>query len=70
MKVKMLRTESGRHPEYGTTGQYHCLTGHEYEVPDELGKAWVKGGVATKVRAPKKEEETKAEPKKGVKNGD
>lgn len=52
-RLKMKNTESGRHAEFGPTGQYHCLVGHQYDVPADLAKAWVRDGVATKVKARK-----------------
>ena len=51
-KVKMLNTETGRYPGFGPTGQYHLLVGHEYEVPEDLGEAWVRQGVAEAVSDP------------------
>jgi len=53
VRLKMKNTESGRHAEFGNTGQYHCKVGHSYDVPADLAKAWVAGGVATKVKAVK-----------------
>jgi hypothetical protein len=68
MKVKMRNTETGSYPDFGTANdQYHCKMGHEYEVPDALGEAWVRKGIATKVRVPKAEA---PKLKKGVKRGD
>ena len=48
-RVKMLMTETGRHPEMP---QYHCRVGHEYDVPDDLAAAWIAKRVAS--AAPKK----------------
>lgn len=68
MKIKMNNTETGSYPGFGTTNdQYHCKAGHEYEVPDALGEAWVSKGIAKKVRMPKAEA---PKPKKEVKRGD
>ena len=53
MRVKMNNTESGLHPDFNDIGQYHCLKGHEYDVPDDLAQAWVAQGIATKVTAKK-----------------
>ena len=55
MKVKMLNTESGRYPGFDN-GQFHCLVGHEYEVPDKLATAWVKQRIAKKVKMVKPKE--------------
>ena len=51
-KVKMLNTETGRYPGFGPTGQFHLLKGHEYEVPEDLGEAWVRQGQAEAVAPP------------------
>lgn len=51
MKVRMLNTETGRYPGFGPTGQYHLYKGHEYEVPEDLGEAWVRQGQAAAVEA-------------------
>jgi hypothetical protein len=48
-RVRMLNTETGRYPGFGPTGQYHVLVGHEYEVPEDLGEAWVRQGQAEAV---------------------
>lgn len=78
MRVKMLVTESGRHPDC-YAGTYHCIVGQEYSMPDDLAKRWVAAGVAKKVRvakpkktAAKKAAETKetTTTEKGVKDGD
>lgn len=58
MIVKMLNTESGRHPGFDT-GSYHLLEGHEYEVPDKLAKAWIAQGICKKVRTAPKESSKK-----------
>jgi len=55
MRVKMKNTESGRHPGFDN-GQYHCLVGHEYEVPEKLARAWVAQGIAAKVKPAKEKE--------------
>lgn len=52
-RLKMNNTESGRHAEFGSTGQYHCMAGREYDVPADLAKSWVADGIATKVKAKK-----------------
>ena len=73
MKVRMLRTESGRYDGFDQTGtgSYHCLTGHEYDVPDALGAAWVKANVAKKVRpAPAPQKTTSKKKSEEVRNGD
>jgi hypothetical protein len=46
----MLMTETGRHPKLP---QYHCLVGHEYDVPDDLAKAWIAKRVADPAAAKK-----------------
>lgn len=61
MRVLMLNTESGRYPGMNDNDQYHCLAGHEYEVVDELARAWVRKGIAKRVRK-------KSKPKEKVKN--
>ena len=52
-RVKMLMTETGRHPEMP---QYHCRVGHEYDVPDDLAAAWIVKRVAVRAAAPKKQD--------------
>lgn len=49
-KVKMLATESGRYEGWTESGGYHCLTGHEYDVPADLAKAWIAQGIAEPVK--------------------
>lgn len=70
MKVKMNNTETGQYPGMRKhTGMdndgYHCLVGHEYDIPDALGKAWVSKGIAKKVKTAT----TKATAKKEKKDG-
>ncbi len=52
IRVRMRNTESGRHADFGPIGTYHCLVGHEYDVPSDLAQAWIQAGVATKAKKP------------------
>lgn len=45
-RIKMLKTETGRHAGFGGNQQYHCRTGLSYDVPDDLAAAWVRLGIA------------------------
>ena len=56
IKVKMENTESGRYPGFFKgTGQFHCLEGHKYDVPEKLARSWIDQGVARRVPKTKKE---------------
>lgn len=50
IRLTMKTTESGRHADFGPTGQYHCLAGHSYDVPEDLAKSWIRAGIATKAK--------------------
>lgn len=52
IRVKMNNTESGRHADFGDNGQFHCLSGHEYDVPTDLGLAWIDQEIASEVKKP------------------
>jgi hypothetical protein len=54
MRIKMRNTESGTHPTATATGSFHFLRGHEYDVPEDLGRPWVAKGIAEEVQAPVK----------------
>ena len=58
MRIRMVTTESGRYPGFFNkdTNQYHCLVGHEYDVPDALASAWVAQGFAVQVKVTKAKE--------------
>lgn len=58
IRCKMNETQSGRHAGFTATGQFHCLFGHEYDVPADLAEHWLRDGVATKATKRKVKEPT------------